>query len=143
MIKGELYINGYDAFETWGVFFDDASLSSLMTPPATKDFIKNASRLEHGTRYITYNPKFKERDLTLSMQLYAPTKAEFYTRYNNFCTQVLATGLVNITTSYQPDVTYKCIYQNCTQYKQYIGKIAKFSLKLTEPNPTDRDGGEE
>ena len=143
MIKGELYINGWDAWLAWGVFMDDASISALMSPPATKEFIKNTSRLEHGTRYITTNPKFKERDLTLSIQLYAPNKAEFYIRYNLFCKQVLATGLINIRTKYQPNVTYKCVYQSCTQYKQYMGKVAKFSLKLTEPNPEDRDGGEE
>lgn len=145
MIKGELYINGQDAWLTWGAFLDDASISALMTPAATKEFVKNNSRLEHGTRYITTNPKLKERDLTLNLQIFAPTRAEFYTRYNNFCTQVLATGLLNITTRFQPDVCYKCIYENCTQWKQYTGKIAKFSLKLKEMNPNDReiDGGEE
>ena len=143
MIKGELYINGQDAWLTWGVFLDDSSISALMTPPAAKDLIKNTTRLEHGTSYITVNPKFKERDITLSMQMYAPSKTDFYSQYNNFCEDVLATGVLNIVTKYQPNVTYKCIYNSCTQYKQYLGKIAKFSLKLTEPNPTDRDGGEE
>lgn len=145
MIKGELYINGQDAFETWGVFMDDASISALMTPAAIKDFVKNTSRLEHGTRYVTTYPKLKERDLTLTLQVYAATRADFYSQYNSFCEDVLATGVVNIRTCYQPAVEYKCIYENCTQYKQYMGKVAKFSLKLKEINPNDRevDGGEE
>ena len=138
MIQGELYINGYDAWTTWGIFMDDSSISALMTPAATKDFPSNKSRLEDGTRYITSNARLKERDINLSLQLYAPTRAEFYARYAAFCSQVLATGLVNITTKYQDGVVYKCIYNSCSQYRQFMGKIAKFSLKLTEPDPTDR-----
>ena len=72
MIKGELYINGQDAWLTWGAFLDDASISALMTPAATKEFVKNNSRLEHGTRYITTNPKLKERDFLCYRYLTAP-----------------------------------------------------------------------
>lgn len=138
MIQGELYINGYDAWTTWGIFMDDSSISALMTPAATKDFPSNKSRLEDGTRYITSNVRLKERDINLSLQLYAATREQFYERYAAFCSQVLATGLVNITTKYQDGVVYKCIYNSCSQYRQFMGKIAKFSLKLTEPDPTDR-----
>lgn len=138
-MKGELYINGQDAWTKWGIQMDETSLSALMTPPAAKDYPKNQSRLEHGTRYIEITTKFKERDITLSLQFVASTKEQFYARYNAFCNEVLATGKVNITTKFIPDVVYRCLYNSCTQYRQYLGKVAKFSLKLTEPDPTDRD----
>lgn len=140
-MTGELFINGYDAWLTWGIMMDDTSLSALMTPPANKDFPKNSSRLESGTRYITTAPKLKERDVTLSLQFYAPTKAAFLANYNAFCNNVLASGVLNISTKYQSGVTYYFIYNSCSQYRQFLFKVAKFSLKLTEYNPENRTDG--
>ncbi len=140
-MTGELYINGQDAWTTWGIMMDDTSLSALMTPPAIKDFPKNSSRLESGSRYITNNPKFKERDVTLSLQFYAETRAQFLTNYNAFCDNVLATGKISIFTKYQSGVTYFFIYNSCTQYRQFMFKIAKFSLRLTEYDPSNRTNG--
>ena len=138
-MKGELYINGQDAWTKWGIQMDDTSLSALMTPPGIKDYVKNQSRLEHGSRYIVQSTKFKERDITLSLQFIADTKVHFYANYEAFCSQVLSKGNITIKTKYQPTVYYRCIYQSCTQYRQFMGKVAKFSLKLVEPNPMDRD----
>lgn len=138
---GELYINGYDAWTTWGIQMDDSSLSALMTPPANKDFPKNSSRLESGTRYIALNPKRKEREVTLSLQFVAATKEQFLANYDAFCQNVLATGKVNISTKYQSGVTYYFIYNSCTQYRQFLFKVAKFSLRMTEYNPDDRTDG--
>ncbi len=140
-MRGELFINGHDAWQTWGIMMDDTSLSALMTPPATKDFPKNSSRLESGTRYITINPKLKERDVTLSLQFYAETKEAFRANYTAFCNNVLATGKLNISTKYQSGVKYFFIYNSCTQYRQFLFKVAKFSLRLTEYNPENRTDG--
>ena len=137
-MTGELFINGHDAWTKWGISLDSSGLATLMTPAPLKEFISNESRLEHGRQYITTDTKWKERELTLRLNLYAPTAALFYARYDAFCKCVLATGTVDISTRYQPDVTYRCLYQSCTLYTQYRGKIAKFALKLIEPNPTDR-----
>ena len=139
-MTGELFINNQDAWTRWGIMMDDTSLSALMTPPAIKDFPKNSSRLESGTRYITLNPKLKERDVTLALQFVAETKAEFLANYNDFCQNVLATGKLNIRTMYN-DVTYYFIYGSCTQYRQFLFKVAKFSLRLTEYNPENRTSG--
>lgn len=136
--KGELTINGQDAWTTWGICMDDTSLATLMTPPAAKDYPSNKSRLESGTRYITNNPQVKERDITLKIQLVANTKKDFYAAYNAFCTDVLRGGTLDINTRFQSGVVYHCLYNSCSQYTQYTGKIAKFSLKLTEPDPTNR-----
>ncbi len=137
-MKGELYINGLDAWENWGITMDSSSLSTLMTPAGLKDYPTNKSRLDHGVQYlIDDNVRMDERDLTLSLALVAPTKALFFARYESFCAQ-LATGQINIKTKYQSDVVYKCLYKSCSQYQQYLGKVGKFSLKLVEPDPTDR-----
>lgn len=53
---------------------DDTALSALMTPAPNKEFIENKSRMEHGKRVITADPKKDERDLTLQINLTALIK---------------------------------------------------------------------
>ena len=99
MASGEFYINGKDCYTTWGISMDTSSLSSLMTPSPLKEFIENKSRLEHGKRVLSSNPKIDERNITLTFNLTAKTEEEFFSRYNNFCEE-LATGIINIKTKY-------------------------------------------
>lgn len=137
-MKDELYINGKDAYSTWGISMDDTSLSALMTPASNKDFIENKSRLEHGKRVLVSNPKLEERSLTLQINLTALNEEQFFARYNSFCEE-LATGILNIKTKYQPNVMYRTIYLSCSQFSQFMRGIGKFVLKLNEPNPKDRN----
>lgn len=137
MAAGEFYINEKDAYTTWGISMDTTSLSALMTPPPMKDFIENKSRLEHGKRVITTNAKVDERSITLTFNLTAKTKENFFSNYNDFCEE-LKTGNINIRTKYQPDVIYRMVYISCQQFKQFMQGIGKFSLRLVEPDPTNR-----
>lgn len=136
-MKDELFINGTEAYGKWGVSLDESSLSELMTPPANKAFIENQSRLQHGKQVIVANPKLEARNLTLQVHLTAATEEQFLDRYNKFCKE-LATGKLDIQTKYQPDVMYRTVYVSCSQFSQFMRGIAKFSLKLTEPDPSDR-----
>ncbi|MFR8834963.1 hypothetical protein [Bacteroides nordii] len=134
----ELFINGDDAYEKWGVSLGESALSELMTPPANKAFIENESRLQHGKRVLVANPKLDARNLTLQMNLTASDEKTFFKNYKLFCDEVLATGVLNIKTAYQSDVVYKTIYVSCSQFSQFMRGIGKFTLKLIEPNPNDR-----
>lgn len=136
-MKEELYINGKDAYITWGVSMDDTALSELMTPVANKTFIESESRLEHGKRVVVANPRMDARNLTFQINLTASDEKLFFERYSSFCEE-LATGVLEIETKYQPDVVYKTIYQSCSQFSQFMRGIGKFVLKLYEPNPNDR-----
>lgn len=126
-----------DAYETWGISFDQTALSTIMTPSPNKAYIENKSRLNNGKKVTVKDPKVDERSLTLSFNLTAKNETEFFERYNSFCEE-LARGVLNIKTKYQEGVVYKMMYENCTQFSQLRREIAKFSLKLTEPDPTDR-----
>lgn len=138
MLKGQLTINGKDAYTEWGIFLEDTALSALMTPAPLKEFISNNYRAQNGKKVIKSNPRLDERDITLPFALTAKTEAEFLTKYEKFCDEVLATGSLIIHTSFQPDVYYRCTYNSCTQFSQYMRQLAKFSLKLNEPDPTNR-----
>ena len=116
---------------------DDTSLSALMAPPPNKSLIENKSRLEHGKRVVIDNVKVDERDVTLQINITAPNKDVFFSRYMSFCNE-LKKGKLYIRTKYQPDITYKMIYISCKQFSQFMQGIGKFSLRLNEPNPEDR-----
>ena len=134
---GELYINGKDAYTTWGISMNDTALSALMTPAQNKAFIENKSRLEHGKRIIANEPRVDERNFTLQINLTAPDKEKFFANYSGFCNE-LAKGTLDIKTMYQPNVVYHTVYLSCQQFSQFMQGIGKFVLKLCEPNPNDR-----
>lgn len=137
-MEGQLFINNKDAYTTWGISMDTSSLSALMTPAPNKEFIENSSRLEHGKRVITSSPKVDARDITLTINLTAKNEQQFFDRYLSFCSE-LETGVLNIKTSFQPNVVYRMIYLSCSQFTQFMRGIASFSLKLNEPNPKNRN----
>lgn len=137
MPSGQLTINGYDAYDTWGISMDSSALSTLMTPPPMKDFVENKSRLQHGKRVVTDSPMTDERTVTLTFNLTASTETEFFSRYESFCEQ-LATGVLEVVTSFQPDVMYRLNYISCSQFTQYMRGVAQFTLKVCEPNCNDR-----
>lgn len=134
-------INGYDAFQTWGITPTDDAVTALMTPAPLKDYVSNESPLAAGKEMLSigsYVPKADSRDVQIKFNLCAATKAKFLANYNSFCTE-LAKGYMEITLpTVNPDVVYRCYYQSCSQYSQFNGKAAKFLLKVTEPDPTNR-----
>ena len=138
MLNGQLTINGKDAYSTWGIFLEDTALSTLMTPAPIKEFISNKYRSKDGKRVIKHNPCLDEREITIAFCMTAKDKATFLANYASFCDDVLANGELLIHTSFQPKVWYRCIYLSCTQFSQYDRELAKFSLKLDEPDPSDR-----
>lgn len=137
MLKGQLKINGKDAYTTWGISMDDTSLSALMTPPPVKAYIENNDRTEHGKTIITTSVYVDSRDLNLQLNLTAKNEQDFFNRYASFCDE-LAKGMLDIESSFQAGVVYHCIYISCSQFSQFMRGIGKFSLKLTELNPNRR-----
>lgn len=135
---GDVTINNVDAFERYGINLEDGALSALMTPPPMKEFIESRSRLKHGKTVIAKTPKYDDREITLPFHLIAKNKADFFTKYNLFCEEVLAKGKFELKTRFQPGVVYRLVYLNCTQFRQFIREMAAFSLKVSEPDPTDR-----
>lgn len=152
MPKGQLTINKKDAYTEWGISMDGSALSTLMTPAPIKSLIENDSRLEHGKEMITSiakkygdtvkttesTVKIDSRDLTLSFNITAKSETQFLERYSSFCKE-LETGLLDISTSFQSGVIYHTIYQSCQQFSEFRLGIGKFTLKLTEPNPKNRE----
>ena len=134
-------INDRDARATWGVIPNTKLLAALLAPPSVKDPIQSESRLEHGTRTIIpqNSVKLAKRDITLEVGLTAPSLTEFYTRYKSFIEELTSGWLRIETPKFLPGVIFNCRYVSCTQFTNYNGRIAKFILKLEEPNPNNRN----
>lgn len=151
-MTGDVTINNYDAFTRWGVNLEDGALSALMTPAPMKEFIESKSRVAHGKKIITKAPKVDAREVTLPFHIMAKTKEEFFDKYNLFCEEVLKPGAFTLKTKYQPqrtkivggvaqtipEVVYHLVYLSCTQFSQYDQRLGRFSLKVAEPDPTNR-----
>ena len=138
-MTGDLYINGHDAYTWWGLSFEDGAYSALLTPAPMKEYVENKSRLRHGKTVMAEHTKIDERSLTLPFHITASSENDFLTKYGNFCSEVLAQGVFSVRTKFQPTVGYRLVYDSCTQFRQFMNRMAVFSLKATEPDPTNRD----
>lgn len=136
-MTGECYINGKDAYSTWGIVLTDSALTALMTPAPLKPFVENKARSLDGKAVSIKNPKVDEREVQLTFSIVAKSKSDFLTKYDSFCTE-LKTGSLEIKTYVQPSVLYRMVYGSCSQFSMFNGKLGKFVLRVTEPNPNNR-----
>jgi hypothetical protein len=143
-MKVNAYINSTHT-NTWGVVFGDTSLTALMTLPPKKSYITNKSSLIHGKLVLsksTNAPKYDERDVSLVFYLRANSLPQFLTRYHAFAQQFdggeftlkleVTEGLTTWTEQ------YTLLFVSCTQFSQFNGRLGKFTLKVNEPDPTNR-----
>lgn len=129
-----------DAYSTYGIFFTQNSLSKLMTPAPNKAAIENKSRNKDGKEVIRkpMYAKKDDRDIDIEFHLVAPNETTFWQRYDAFCTQVLDAGFFDIRTSLCPGRVFHMTYLSCSQFSVFCQELAKFTLRLNEPNPSDR-----
>ena len=137
-MKGELFINGKDTFETWGVNMGDGFLESLYSPAPMKEVIENKSRLEHGKRVIFTNPQKDERELTLIFTLMGDSKKDYIDKYKAFITEISA-GDVAIKVPALGEEVYHVYYLRSNSFAWSIDRtFSKISIKFCEPNPGNR-----
>lgn len=137
-MKGDLYINGKDAFTEWGVCMGKGFINAIRSASPMKDFIENESRLEHGKRIIVDNPKVKGREVTLSFTIIGRSKEDYRIKKDAFIKE-LENVNVTLRVSNYPE-TYKLIYTGKSiVYGESIAHTnGMFSAKFEEPNPKDR-----
>lgn len=138
MERIDLYINGINARKEWGLLTTPNTLSALLAPPSMKTRPTFTSRLEPGTRTDTENPQVAARDLNLEVQLTARTPQQFYERLQSFTRFLTEATEIALRLSDRPDVCYNLIYSSCGTFTQFCRGIATLSLKMNEPDPTDR-----
>ena len=131
-----VYINGKNALTTYGVSFPPSSISNIMAPPALKEFVTNESRDEHGSRIIVHQPRYAQRELTIEMHLQASSQTQLMRQYDNIIS-LLTAGAFTIELSRNKGVVYHFVYESCSSFSMGE-RLAKYVLKLIEPNPANR-----
>ena len=135
----DLLMNGRDAFQVWGVRMGDNFLDSLGASVPMKEFIENKSRLEHGKRIITTNPKLDEREITLAFTIEGNSQSDYQTKKKAFFEE-LYKGVIDIQIPANNSDIYHLIYLGkSVTYAQSLDRtIGKVSAKFCEPNPASR-----
>ncbi len=137
-MTGELFINGQDAYTTWGVIARETSITALIEPEPLKNPVENKSATENGKRVRSEaTPKVDERTVNLVIQIKANDRADLIAKLASLKAE-LKQRRVEITTKYETGVVYRMDYQNCRQTRSLFNRLATFSIQLNEPNPANR-----
>ena len=134
-MKGDFTINGKSTWSQWGVLMSESGLSNLLSPAPLKPYVTNKSAVANGKIVAAYVPKVDERDITLELFLVASGWNDFNAKLNSFYAE-LSLGFLEIKTA-QSSKYFHVLYQSCSQFTEFDGKMAKFVLTLNEPDPTD------
>ena len=139
-MKGELLINGKDAWEEWGVNMGTEFLDTIDSFSSLKEYIQNESRLEHGKRILVeLTPKVSSRELSLSFTIQGSDAADYRAKRKAFEAELLM-GQVNIQVPSLGSDVYKLVYlgRNISYAMNKSRTFSVMSAKFEEPNPMDR-----
>lgn len=138
-MKGELFINGKDAWETWGVNMGDGFLDAIDGFAPMKEFIENESRLEHGKRMIYAEPRVASRDLTLRFTIKGENESDFRAKKKAFEAEMYK-GKVDISVPALGDDIFHLVYtgKSISYAMNRTRTFCTISSKFEEPNPMDR-----
>ena len=138
-MRGDLIINGQDAYTTWGVSMGDNFIDSIEALASLKDHITNESRMEHGKRVITAPSVMKvaSRDVTLQFHIFGNT-TEAYMANKKAFQAILYSGVVDIKIPARGSEVYHLIYQGKQVSFSQSACDGMLSAKFEEPNPMNR-----
>lgn len=137
-MKGDLLINGKDAFTNWGVNMGDGFIETLYAPLPMKDVIENKSRLQNGKRVILADRKIDERELTLAFTLHGSNTSDYITKYKGFLDEITKDMFTIKVPALGPEV-YHVYYTRSQSFGFSTTRtFSKISVKLNEPDPSNR-----
>ena len=138
-MTGELYINEKDAYTTWGVNMGEGFLDAIDAPLPMKEYVEDESRLEDGIRIDTGNPKVDSREITLGFTIAGTSESDYRAKKKAFLSELQQGAFTVEVPALGPEV-YRLVYTGkSVSYGLSLGRtFGHFSMKATEPDPTDR-----
>lgn len=138
-MKGELYINGYDAWEAWGVSMGEGFIEAIDSPSSLKSFIYSESRLENGRRVDVSNPRMASRELTLGFTITGASKEDHRDKKASFL-EMLQRGTFDVRIPALGKEVYHLVYsgKSVSYGCSKTGCFSHFNTKVEEPNPANR-----
>lgn len=138
-MRGELIINGKDAYTQWGVNMGDKFLDAIGDKAGKKEYITNNDRTRDGVEYCEAIPKTNERSLTLTFTITGVSTADFTAKKDAFFDE-LDKGEVSIKIPADSGKVYHLKFKDSTGAYALNQErtFCKVGLKFIEPNPMNR-----
>ncbi len=139
-MTGELFINGKDAWTTWGINMGNGFLDTIDAILPMKEYIENKSRLEHGKRVSVVNAKVDSREMTLGFTITGESAQDYQIKKKSFQTE-LEKGTFDVKIPALNSEVYHLIYmgKNISYALNTKRDFSKFSARFEEPNPKNRE----
>lgn len=136
-MRNNIYINGEEAFATYGVVMGTGFIDALEGGCPLKDPIENDSRREHGVRMLV-STRLNKRTVTLKFNIHGESREEYLANKRRF-EGVLLGGIVDIRIAGR-DETYHLVYsgKSVTYHHSYNGVFGTWTASFTEPDPSNR-----
>lgn len=127
-----------DIYTEYGVSFLKGAYLTLLNKSASKGYVENDSRLQHGVQLVAKPKyaKYQKRTVTVGLLLEAATASEFSDRFEAF-TSKISQGIFYLKIPSKNRI-FKLVYNDIKIKQQFRGNRATFTLEITEPNPQDR-----
>lgn len=112
------------------------ALKSLLTP---KSYVTNQSRLEHGKRYTiptADSVRYESRELSIQILLEGINADDYLNKLDDF--QKAISGIFILRIPCLQNRQFTLVYSGFSKYGDYGDKKGIFTLKLIEPDPTNR-----
>lgn len=138
-MTGQLFINGKDAYTTWGVILEDGGINALLGNETMKPYTENENRQIAGKEVSIKNPQVQSRSVILTFSF---IRDSALIDFNSFFEE-LRTGrivddeikpiMLKVTALNQ---VFNLIYEGRTSVTQLNLKLFKVSVKFNEPQPS-------
>lgn len=136
-MKASLYINGKDAWNTWGAGLLAGSYNNLLAPPPMKEYVANNARSQDGSQIFVSNARISEREVILMFGIEAKSLDDYLNKYSSLLDELM-NGVISL---YVPDLKtkYNLLYISSVELNTANDKQAgTISIRFTEPNPKNR-----
>lgn len=139
-----IYINGKDAWLTWSAMLIEDSYTNLRMPAGLKTYVENDFRSAPGKRVIIKNPQPTSRDVQLTFAITCDSTEDYFRKFDSLIEEmtgkIFELKVIPLMTSYKVYLSDNCFLSLSEGTGFRDGKL---SVRVNEPNPTDRKTGNE
>lgn len=124
----------------YGVTLTRGWREALLKPASVKDYTKNDSRLENGIRMVAASKytKLKEREIQINCIIEGSSESDYLSKYRSFLNAIAYGGMIYLKVPILNRI-YKLVYTDCSKFGDFGLKKGNFTLKFTEPDPSDME----
>lgn len=141
-LSGRWFIDGIDLYTAFGIFIEEGSADLLKYAPK-KESIEHDWKDANGREVDLSRIFFDQREVVLNMAIICTSAEDFWTKYQQFISQMIQPGLRRLTLASHGERSYYVYYKECNNYRavkaltgEDSGMFAhRFSLVIVEPEP--------